>query len=167
VKKRVSSLFNGAELLTWNPRLVERDRTEIEFAFTVPLPDTMKSGRLYLAAPKPFESALSGIERVHIEQSDLADAIRIEPCVLDMSCTIELPEGWKLITTPLDAKDQNDIGAALVDIQPQSDGTCVFHRQLVLSRDVVDPASYGDLRSLLRVFGEDRIVVEKGAPEKK
>ena len=161
MKQRVSSLFDGAKLDTWNPRLLERDRAEIEFAFTVPLPDTKKGERVYITLPKPFDTALSGIERVHVERSDYADAIRIEPCALEMSCTIELPAGWKLITTRFEANEKNDIGSALVDFQAQSDGPCVFRKELVLNRDVVRPASYGDLRLLLRAMGEDRIVLEK------
>ncbi len=161
LKERASSLFDGAELVTWNPRLLERDRAEIEFTFTVRVPDAKKGERVYLAAPKPFESALSGIERVHVERSEFTDAIRIEPCVLDMSCTIELPAGWNLITTSFDANEKNDIGEALVNFQSRSDGTCLFRKQLVLNRDVVHPASYGDFRSLILAIGEDRIVLEK------
>jgi hypothetical protein len=161
LKTRVSGLFVGAELVTWNPRSLERDRAEIEFAFTVPLPDAKKGERLYLAAPKTLEAALSGIERVHLERSDCADAVRFEPCVLEMSCTIDLPEGWKLIATRFDANEKNEIGTALVNFQPQSDGTYLFRKQLVLNRDVVPPASYGEFRSLLLAFGEDRIVLEK------
>ena len=161
MKQRVSNLFAGAELVTWNPRLLERDRAEIEFTFTVSLPEKKKGERLYLAAPKPFEAALSGIERVHLERSDCADAIRIDPCVLRMSCTIELPEGWKLVTTRFDANAKNEIGEALAALETGPGGACLFRKQLTLNRDVVPPASYRELRSLLLAFGEDRIVLEK------
>jgi hypothetical protein len=161
LKKRVSSLFGGAELVEWNPKQLERDRTEIEFAFTVHLPDTTKGGRLYLAAPLPFEAALSGTERVHVDRTDCADAIRIEPCVLEMSCTIELPAGWRMITTPFDASEKNDLGESSVNFQAQTEGTCLIRKRLVLNRDVVEPASYGDVRMLLLAMGEDRIVLEK------
>ncbi len=161
MKKRVSGLFEGAQLVTWNPKLLERDRAEIEFTFTVPLPDKKKGERVYMTAPRPFDTAVSGIERVRGERSACADAIRIEPCILETSCTIELPAGWKLIAPRVDANEKNDIGTALAETQTPSDGTWLFRKHLQLDRDVVLPAAYGDLRSLVRSFAENPIVVEK------
>ncbi len=161
LKKRVSGFFGGAELVSWNPRSLDRDEAEIDFTFTVG-PGGMKKGeRLYLSAPKPMESSLSGIERIRLERSRSADAIRVEPCVLDVSCAIGPPPGWKMITALTPANAENGIGAVSANFAAQPDGTFIFRKRLQLDDGFVDPARYGDLRSLLRTFHEDRIVLEK------
>ncbi|MFA4948043.1 MAG: DUF3857 domain-containing protein [Candidatus Krumholzibacteriia bacterium] len=161
LKKRVSGFFGGAELVSWNPRSLERNEAEIDFTFTVSPGEKKKGERLYLSVPKPMESSLSGIERVRLERSQCADAINIEPCVLEVSCMIEPAPGWKMVTAPLPANEENEIGAASVDFASRADGTHVFRKRLQLDENLVAQTRYADFRSLLRTFHEDRIVLER------
>jgi hypothetical protein len=161
LKKRVSGYFGGAELVSWNPKSLERNEAELEFTFTVSTSEKKNGERLYLSVPKPMESSLSGIERVRLERSQCADAIDIEPCVLEVSCTIEPVPGWKMVTVPSPANEKNGIGAASVDSATQPDGTFIFRKHFHLDSDLVAPARYAEFRSLLRVFYEDCIVLEK------
>jgi len=158
LKKRVSGLFGGAEITSWNPLSLERDKAQIDFAFTVKLPEKKKGERVYLAMPKPLESSLSGIERVPVERSQCLDIIKVERCTLDLSCTIRLPPGWRMITAPF-ALRKGD--AASVELAPQADGTQLFRRHLLLDDDLVYPGDYGSFRELLKVFNEDRVVFER------
>ncbi len=163
LEKRVSKFFGGARLVSWTPRSFERNGAEIDFAFTVKVPDLKKGERLYLTAPKPFEMALSGIERVPVERSLCLDPIRIEKCILEVSCTIKPPAGWRMITEGLTAKSNGSPapGSAVVHLEPQPDGTYLFRKQLVLHDAGVLFGTYDGFRSMLQTFGEDRIVLEK------
>jgi hypothetical protein len=161
LKKRVSGYFGGAELVSWNPRSLERNGAEIDFTFTVSPGEKKKGERLYLSVPKPMESSFSGIERVRVDRSRCADAIAIEPCVLEVSCAIEPAPGWKMITGLSPANEKNGIGDASAELASLPDGTHVFRKRLQLDEDLVAPARYADFRSLLRTFSEDRIVLER------
>jgi len=161
LKRRVSSFFGGAELVSWNPRSLERDEVEIDFTFTVKLPDKRKGERVYLAIPRPLESELSGIERVPAGRSQCADAIRIEPCGLGVGCVIEIPEGWKWITDSFSTNETRGIGSISVVSARTDDGTLEYNSRLVLATGIVRPESFGVFRSLLRAYGQDRIVLER------
>ncbi len=161
VEKRVSSLFGGAKLVSWNPRTIGRDRVDVNFTFTAALPEIKKGERVYLAMPRPFDSQLSGIDRAQVWRSGIGDAIRIEPSSLDVDCTIRLPEGWKRVADSSSAREQNGIGSTEVLSTQAADGALGFQSGLRLETGRVDPASYGDFRALLRVYGQDRIVIEK------
>jgi len=161
LKKRVSGLFGGAKLVSWNPRAVDRDRIEVDFAFTVALHEKKSEERVYLSMPRPFDAQISGIDRAQVWRSGIGDAIRIEPSDLEVDCTIRLPEGWKRITDPYSVREANGVGSASADVTKTDDGTLRFKSRLVLSSGLVRPASYGDFRSLLRAYGQDRIVFEK------
>jgi hypothetical protein len=161
LKGRVAGFFRGAELVSWNPRTIERDKAEIEFTFTVKLPEKKKGERVYLAMPNPFESKLSGIERVRPERSRLADAIRIEPSALSLIGTIEPPAGWKLVTEHFSAHQRVDFGEASAEFSTRPDGMQYFTRRLLFANDRVYPAGFDRFRSLLGVFARDLIVLEK------
>lgn len=161
LKKRVSGFFGGAEITAWNPRSLERDKAEIDFTFTVKLPERKKGERVYLTMPKPLESRLSGIERLPLERSRSADVIGIEPCSLSARCTIELPAGWKMLTEHFSTHGKEDIGEASVRLAAEPDGKQLFIRHLLLASDRVPPESFDRFRSLLTVFAEDRIVLER------
>ena len=125
------------------------------------LPDKKEGERVYLAMPRPFESQLSGIERVPAGRSRLVDAIRIESGGLDVECSIRLPGGWKTVTDPFSARERNDIGDAQCVYAGETDGVMRFQSHLLLNGGIVRPDSFGGLRSLLLVYGQDRIVLEK------
>lgn len=161
LKRRISGFFGGAELVSWNPRSIERDKVEIEFTFTAGLPESKKGERVYLAMPRPLESQISGIERVPAGRSQCADAIRIEQCGFDVTCAIELPEGWKRITDSFSANEACDIGSVAVASTKTVDGALEFRSNLTLMTGIVHPESFGDFRSLLQAYGQDRIVLEK------
>lgn len=161
VRARVKALFGGAELMSWNPQKLGETRTEIAFSFTVKLPDKSSGERLYLAMPRPFEAGLAGIDRVHPERSIVADAVKVEPCTLEVSCAIEPPKGWKIVALPRRSDCRNDVGSAGVSAYAAPEGRTVCAKTLVFACDSVRPADYAKLRSLIFVFGEDRIVLER------
>ncbi len=161
LKKRVSGLFGGAKLVAWNPRAVDRDRIEVDFTFTVVLPDKKKGERVYLAMPRPFDSQLSGVDRAQVWRSAMADAVRLEPSNLEVDCTIKLPEGWKRVTDDLSAREGNGIGSTEILNARAADGTLTFRSGLRLDAGWVSPAAYDDFRTLLRVYAQDRIVIER------
>lgn len=161
LKRRVSSFLDGAELVSWNPQSLDRDKAEIDFTFTVKLPDKRKGERVYLTIPRPFDSQLSGIDRVPTGRSRLEDAIRIESGGLDVECSIRLPEGWKRVTDPFSARERNDIGDVQCVYASEADGTMRSQSHLLLVGGIVRPGSFSDFRALLRAYGQDRIVLEK------
>jgi hypothetical protein len=161
LKKRVSGFFDGADLVSWNPRSLDRDGAEIDFAFTVQLPDKNTGERLYLTMPRPLEAQIAGIDRVPAGRSQLEDALRIEQCALDVSCTIRLPEAWKRITASYAEHESNGIGNAQCQLETEADGTLRSRSDLRLLSDRVSPGSFGDFKSLLQVRGRDLIVLEK------
>ena len=161
VKARVHALFNGAELTSWNPQRLDRNRVEIAFAFAVKFPDKKRGDRLYLAVPRPFDAALSGMDRVRVERSLSGDGTATEPCRLEVSCRIEPLKGWKIIALPAESEAKNEIGSAAVSIKSMADGTKICARTLVFDSDLVRPADYAKLRSLLLAFGDDRLVLER------
>jgi hypothetical protein len=133
----------------------------IDFTFMVKLPEKKQGGRVYLAMPRPLESQLSGIERVPAGRSQCVDAIRIEQCQLDVECAIELPEGWKRITDSFSAHEARGIGSVAVSSARTADGELEFRSELQLKTDFLRSESFGDLRTLLQAYGQDRIVLEK------
>jgi hypothetical protein len=161
VKARVNGLFEGAELTSWNPSSMGPSETEFAFSFSVKLPDKKSGERVYLTMPRPFEAALSGIDRVHVERSSSSDAIKVEPCALEISCWIEAPEGWKIISLPQPGEEKNEIGSALVAIEHASERKSVCRRSLGIKADLVRPADYSALRSLILTFDNNRIVLER------
>ncbi len=161
LKKRVSGLFGGAKLVSWNPRAVDRDRIEVDFTFTMELPDKKKGERVYLAMPRPFDSPLSGIERVQLWRSQIEDPIRLEPSELDVRCTIELPEGWKRVTDSFSVSETNRLGSVSADAAETAGDAMEFRSRLVLPGGLVPPESFGEFKALLRAYGQDRIVLEK------
>jgi len=161
VKARVGGLFEGAELTSWNPSAINWDRTELAFDFTVKLPDTKTGERVYLKLPRPFEAALSGIDRLRLERSTIPDAFRVRPCVLELSCTFGGFQGWSVVSLPQSGEGRNDIGSSVVAVESAPDGDMTCRKTLAIDGDFVLPGDYPDLRSLLRTFGEDRIVLEK------
>jgi hypothetical protein len=161
VKARVRAFFGGAELVSWNPQRLDRNRVEIAFAFTVKLPEKEPGERVYLTVPRPFDAALSGIDRVRVERSLSGDGTATEPCRLEVSCTIDPPKGWKVVALPAESDVKNEIGSAAVSVESTPDGTKICKRSLVLDSDLVRPADYAKLRALLLAFGEDRLVLER------
>ena len=161
VKARVAGLFEGAELTSWNPSAIERDRAELAFNFTVKLPDKKSGERVYLKVPRPFEAALSGTDRVHLERSSSPDAIKAGPCILEISCTIEKPQGWNIISLPRPGNERNEIGSTLVTAESTPDGKITCRKSLTIDSDLVRPGDYSKLRSLLHTFSDDRLVLEK------
>lgn len=161
LKARVSRLFGGAELVDWNPRVLERGGAEIDFSFTVALPEKSAGGRVYLALPKPFESAIAGIDRPLLDRSAVFDPLRFEPCLLSVSCSIEPPKGWRVVALPRPAESKNDVGSARVTAESPADGKRVVRRELALERDIVGPPLYGSLKALLAAFADDRLVLER------
>jgi hypothetical protein len=161
VKARVGGLFEGAELTSWNPSALERDRAELAFNFTVKLPDKKSGERVYLKAPRPFDAVLSGADRVHLERSSSADAIKAGPCILEISCTIEKSQGWNIVSLPRPGNEQNEIGSALVTVESAPDGKMTCRKSLTIDSDLVRPGDYSKLRSLLHIFSDDRLVLEK------
>lgn len=161
VKARVGGLFEGTELASWNPSALERDRAELAFNFTVKLPDTKAGERVYLKVPRPFDAALSGIDRVHLERSSSVDAIKAGLCILEISCTIEGSQGWNIISLPRPGNERNEIGSALVTVESAPDGKMTCRKSLTIDSDCVRPGDYSKLRSLLLRFSDDRLVLEK------
>jgi len=162
LKNRVAGFFGGTELVSWNPRSLERNEAEFDFTFTVNLPAKKKGERVYLAMPKPLESGLSGIERVPGGRSQIfVGIIRIERCTLDVSCAIRLPEGWRMITAPYSTIEQGGPGEASAGFEQQADGTHLFMKHVLFYVDRVYAIEFGEFRSLINTFGEDRIVFEK------
>jgi hypothetical protein len=136
------------------------DRVEISFHFTVKLPDKKTGERVYLSLPRPFEAAQSGIDRVHLERSYCDDAIAMRPSVMEVSCTFEGLTDWKVVASPAPGTTKHQIGSALIE-ESQSGGAPVVHKTLTLERALVLPKEYGDLRSLLLGFSDDRLVLER------
>ena len=66
-----------------------------------------------------------------------------------------------MMTAPSPANEKNGIGAASVDSATQPDGTFIFRKHLQLDERSRGSGRYAEFRSLLRVFGEDRIVLER------
>ena len=161
VKARVGGLFEGAELTSWDPSAIDWDRAELAFNFAVKLPDEKAGERVYLKVPRPFEAGLSGIDRVHLDRSASLDAIRVGPCILEVSCTIEGSQGWNIISLPRRGNEQNEIGSALVTVESAPDGKMTCRKSLTIDGDLVRPGDYSKLRSLLRTFSDDRLVLEK------
>ncbi len=161
VGERVKKLFGGAELAACNALSLDRAGAEVEFSFTVKLPEKGKGERVYLSFPKAFDAAVSGVERVRPGRSAVSDAMRLEPCVLSVSCSIVLPEGWKLVALPSAASLRNDVGAASVKIEGAAGEKRVVRSELLLERDVVAPALYPGLRALLAAAAGDGMVIEK------
>lgn len=161
IKARVKALFGGAELSTWNVRNMSPDRVEIAFHFTVKLPDKKSGERVYLSVPKPFESSLSGIDRVHLERSYCDDAIGVRSCVMEVSCALEAPADWWIVASPEPGATENQIGSARIEAESQSGGAPVVHKTLTLARTLVLPKEYGELRSLLLMLSDDRLVLER------
>jgi hypothetical protein len=161
VRARVHALFNGAELTSWNPQGFDRNVVEIAFAFTVKLPEKKPGERVYLTVPRPFDAALSGIDRVRVERSLSADGTATVPCYLNVSCTIEPPTGWKIVALPAESNVKNEVGSAAVSVSSTPGGTKTCKRTLVFDSALVRPADYAKLRALLLAFGEDRLVLER------
>jgi len=161
VKARVRGLFGDATLTSWNPQRIDRSGAEIAFTFTVKLPDAKPGERAYLAVPRPFEAGLGGIDRVRPERSSLADAVRVEPCALVVSCAIEAPAGWKIVSFPRPSEVKNGIGDARVSVEAAPGGRTLCTRALTIEKSLVLPADYENLRSLIRAFGDDRLVFER------
>jgi len=161
MKARIGGLFGGAVLTSWNPQRLDRSGAEIAFSFTVPLVEKEPGERVYLAVPRPFEAALSGIEQVRLERSSLPDAVRVEPCVLEVSCTIQALAGWNMVALPRQSDVVTAVGSARVVVEPGGDGKTVCRKTLTLESGLVRPADYAKLRALLFAFGEDRLVLER------
>ena len=161
VKAHVRDLFEGAELTAWIPRRLERSGAEITFSFTVKLPEAHAGERVYFALPKPFEAGESGIERVRLERSTLADAVRLEPCILDVRCEIEPPAEWRVISAPPRAEAKNEIGAARAGVDTADAERVICTRSLTIEESLVPPAAYGKLKALLSAFGEDELLLER------
>ena len=161
VKARVRGLFGGATVASWNPQRLDRNGVEIAFTFTVKLPDVKPGERAYLAVPRPFEAGLSGIDRVRPERSSLADAVRVEPCALEVSCVIEAPAGWKIVSFPRPFGVKNGIGTARVIVETAPDGKTVCKKALTIEESLVLPAEYARLKALLSAFGEEHLVLER------
>ncbi len=132
MKKRVAGLFGGAELVSWNPRSLERNEAEIDFTFSVPLSEKKKGERVYFSLPKPFDAQLSGLERVRPERSYCGDAIAVERSALATTCTIETPPGWRMVTGPYEvqAKPDNKFGIAWIRFGPESGNVYRFEKRL-------------------------------------
>jgi hypothetical protein len=161
VQARVKALFGTAELGDWNVKNMAPDRVELSFHFTLKLPDKKSGERVYLAIPRAFEAAQSGIDRVHLERSYCDDAIAVRPSVMQTTCTIEAPAGWKFVALPAPGKAQNQVGSADVDPGSQSGGAVSVHKTLTLEKGPVPPTEYRDLRSLLLQVSDDRLVLER------
>lgn len=161
LKERVARLFGGAELVDWNPRVLDRGGAEIDFSFAVALPEKSAGGRAYLALPKPFESAIAGIDRPLLDRSAVFDPLRFEPCLLSVSCSIEPPKGWRVVALPRAIESRNDAGSVRVTADAAADGKRVVRRELAIERDIVGPPLYGSLGALLAAFADDRLVLEK------
>jgi hypothetical protein len=161
VKARVHALFNGAELTSWNPQAFDKNRVEIAFTFTVKMPDGKPGERVYLTVPRSFDAALSGMDRVRVERSLSGDGTAMVPCRLKVSCTIDPPKGWKIISLPAESAVKNEVGEAAVSVESTPDGTKICKRTLVFDSALVRPADYAKLRALLLAFGEDRLVLER------
>jgi hypothetical protein len=161
IKARINGLFEGAAFVSWNPSAMEKDKAEIAFNFTVKLPDKKSGERVYLKVPRPFEAALSGIDRVHIERSSGADAIKVGPCTLDISCTIEQPDGWRIVSFPRSGNAKNEIGSVAIAVESAPEGKMTCRKSLTIDTDLVRPVDYPKLRSLFLTFGDDRLVLEK------
>ena len=160
VATRVKLLFGGAALAGWNPRSLDRRGAEIDFTFTVKLPEKKTGERIYLRMPRAFDAAAAGVDRVRLERSSSPDAIALVPCVLEVSCSIELPAGWKAAALPPAVSVRNDAGEAVVSAESAGSKRAV-RTKLLLERDVVTPALFGSARSLLAALADDRIVLEK------
>ncbi|RJR28711.1 MAG: DUF3857 domain-containing protein [Candidatus Latescibacterota bacterium] len=160
VATRVKLLFGGAELSGWNPRSLDRRGGEIDFTFTVKLPDTKPGERIYLRLPRAFDAAAAGVERVRLERSSSPDPIALVPCVLEVSCSIELPAGWKTVALPPAVSVRTDAGEAVASTESAGSKRSV-RTKLLLERDVVTPALFGSARSLLAALADDRIVLER------
>jgi hypothetical protein len=157
---RVKRLFGGASLASWNPRSFDRRSAEIDFTFTVNLPEKKAGERIYLSLPRAFDAAAAGVERVRIERSASPDAVALVPCVLEVSCAIVPPAGWKTVALPPAVSVRNDAGEAVVSAESAGSKRTARSR-LLLERDMVTPALYGSARSLLAALADDRIVLEK------
>jgi hypothetical protein len=147
--------------MSWNPQALDRNEVTIAFAFTVKLPDKGPGERVYLTVPRPFDAALSGMDRVRVERSLSGDGTATMPCRLNVSCTIDPPTGWKIISLPAESTVKNEVGEAAVSVSLTPDGTKVCKRTLVFNSALVRPADYAKLRALLLAFGEDRLVLER------
>lgn len=158
---RVKRLFGEAELTSCNPLSLERTKAEIEFAFTVKVPEKKRGERAYLVFPQAFDAEIAGIERVHLERSVVQDAIRLEPCALSVTCAIEPPAGWKVVALPPPASVRNGVGAASVAAENAAGSKRIVRSELALDRDVVLPALYPSLRALLAAAADAHIVLEK------
>jgi hypothetical protein len=85
----------------------------------------------------------------------------VGPCILEVSCTIEGSQGWNNISLPRPVNEQNEIGSVLVTVEAAPDGKMTCRKSLTIDGDLVRPGDYSKLRSLLRTFSDDRLVLEK------
>jgi hypothetical protein len=104
---------------------------------------------------------LSGIDRVRPERSSIADAVRVEPCALEVSCAIEAPAGWKIVSFPRPFVVKSGIGTARVIVETAPDGKTVCKKALTIEESLVLPAEYARLKALLSAFGEEHLVLER------
>ena len=161
ITARCAGMFGGADVTSWNLLRLDPNRVELAFHFTVKLPDKKSGERAYLPLPKPLEAALSGIDRARLERSYCPDALACEPSMLEVTCTLEEPPGWKIVALPPAGNEENAVGSARVEVDSRPDGKRVCRRALTVQTDIVRPESYGMLRSLLLRFGGDQLVLER------
>lgn len=160
-KEHIENLLGGAELKKFSVLSLERHRCEMEFEFEAALSDLAQDERAYLPFPLPFDAELSGIERVKLERSYIGDAIKLVPCNLEVSCTLEIPPGWKLVSLPQESSVKSGIGSAAVTVEARSDGKKIVRSELSIEQDIAEPSFYADLKALVSSFEGGLVVLER------
>ena len=161
IEARVEELFEGATVESWNVKRLEKDRVEFGFQFKGKLPSQTQDGRLYLSLPDPFEASSSGITEIRYERSSYPAPIQVIPCILEVSCTYDENSDWKIVSVPAPIAEENGVGTVQITSHTDRDGGTVHRRRLVIGKDMIDVNEYGELRSLLLTYSEDRLVIEK------
>ena len=124
------------------------------------LPDE-KEGRRYISMPEPFNTGICGIGNLHLERSYYPVPVAVLPCVLEVTCRFDKISGYAFAVTPRSANVENAAGRVFVQSGPGPDDGFVYIKKLVLKKRIVPEEEYGELRTLLLGYLENRAVLVK------
>lgn len=157
---QLGGLFEEAELENWNVTKLGVAEVELGFRFKAVLPDE-KEGRHYISIPGPLNTGICGIGNIHLERSYYPVPVAVLPCVLEVTCRFDKMSGFAFAVTPREADIENEAGRIRVQSGPGSDGEFVYIKKLMLKKGIVSEEEYGELRTLLLGYLENRAVLEK------
>ncbi len=168
MKKEVERMLPSASMESWNVRTLQENHVELGFRFNAKLPEATQSNRIYLSVPKPFCEEISRIDNVHVERSEYPVPIRMMPCHMKVSITFANFSNYDLFVDALQAEEKNNVGSIKAAVQiSELEGISkiTFTKDLKITREMIPPGEYKQLRSLLIGYADGPIIIQNKSGE--